>query len=348
MSIQNIFTNGVLVDLHISAWTGEKQLNATDLGIPADKLPKAFKLGKKSLIPPEVLARFKHIDYLARRLLITSSFPFPFGSARFIPKTALVEFNDEFEELKAKYQLELEGLCANYAKYRLEMRTQFIAAAKAAYTRLSQIPGYEGLNKKDEKGNYTGEVISIDEFVDAFIDRIEACYPDEKTLRSKYGMSYFPFQMELPDLSQATIDDVAQESAKVELIQRGFQAKMAKELKEYAQKIVVENRARAQKVIDNLASNIEQGKRFTNVTMEMVENMIKSFSKLNIAGDTELEERLNAFKAKYLDPHSAKEIHNSDELQANMLVELKSLQELVRNAEDITALAEAYKQKINL
>jgi hypothetical protein len=390
MSIQNVFTNGVLVDIHIRAWTGEKQLTPTDLGIPADKLPKAFKLGKKSLVPPEVIARFRNLDYLARKLLTDSSYPFPFGSARFVPKMAYVEFDDAFNNLKKKYELELESLLNNYTKYQYEMRTQFIAAAKTAYRRLSELKGYDGLDKKDDEGNpvYIMEIVDLGElkdkkgntvyetkvidgrevsvparlideikvpeklteyeFVNAFIDRIDKCYPSIEQLRKKYDMVYYPFQMELPDLSQASIDDVASECTKASLIQKGYQAKMVKELQGYATKIVEENRARAQKVIDTLANNIAQGKKFSNTTMKMVLKMINDFLKLNITNDETMEKELSNFRDTYLCNNSAKQIHESNEIQNAMLKDLKKLQELVRDNEAISALADAYRQKINL
>ncbi len=84
------------------------------------------------------------------------------------------------------------------------------------------------------------------------------------------------------------------------------------------------------------------------MTMDMIENMIRTFTRLNIAGDVELADRLAAFKAKFLDPNTAKEIHNSDEIQAKMLIELKELQVLAADSEKIAALADAYREKINI
>lgn len=348
MSIQNIFTNGVLVDVNIRAWTGEKQLTAQDLGLPVEKMPKAFRLGRKLLVPAEILGQFKRLDHLARTLLLTRSYPFPFGGARFVPKKAFVDFVEEFEELQRQYDAAVKDLIDHYDTYRIEMRSQFLAAAKTAYNRLSQLHGYDGLLKKDEKGNSTGENLTEDEFVNAFLERIEKSYPTIEKLQEKFSMNYVPFQMELPDLSQATIDDVASEKTKIELLQRGYQSKMRKELESYAHKIVEENRARVQKVVDTLTDNIENNRRFTESSRNMVISMIDNFGRLNIAEDTNLEKGLVAFKRKYMDPNPAKKIRESDEIQNNMLIDLKKIQLAVKNTEQINALAQAYKQKINL
>src|SRR5512136_339860 len=102
MSIKNIFANGVLVDINIRAWTGEKQLTADDLGINPDSLPSSFKLGRKCLIPPRIIEKFKNLDYRSRKELIRKSFEFPFGNARFLPKKSFEEFYADYQVLETE------------------------------------------------------------------------------------------------------------------------------------------------------------------------------------------------------------------------------------------------------
>lgn len=348
MSIQGIFTHGVLVDVDVRAWTGEKQLTSADLGISTKNSSKVFKLGRKALVPHEILAKFKKLDNKARILLIERSFPFPFGNARFIPKKAFVEFSGEFEEIKKEYLKQVEDLLTNYDKYRLEMRTHFLAAAKTAYKRVSALHSDEFLAKKDEKGNPTGETITEDEFVNSFLDRIEQCYPTKDKIREKYSMDYIPFQMELPDLAQANIDDVAEENTKREILQRGYEIRMKKELQEYATKIVEDNRKRVEDIIRNLKNQLTSTGYFTVKTHGKISRMIDNFRRLNISGDDVIEKALQAFKIKYLNRYSAKEIKNSNEIQTNMIDDIEKLLVALENQERIVALAEAYKQKINL
>lgn len=348
MSIKNIFTNGVLVDINIHAWTGEKQLTASDLGISTKNSSKVFRLGRKTLVPPEILAQFKQIDNKARLLLIDRSYPFPFGNARFVPKKAFVEFAEEFEELQKSYMEKVNNLIENYDHYRIEMRTHFLAAAKVAYKRLSAMHNDELLAKKDEKGRLTGETLTEDEFINAFLDRIEKCYPTKEAIREKYSIEYLPFQMELPDLAQATIDDVAEENTKRDLLQRGYQLKMKKELESYAQKMVEENRARAEEVISTLKDQLNSTGFFSVKTHNKISNMIDNFRRLNVSGDDNIEAALQGFKKKYLDAYSPKEVRESDEIKNNMVADLMKLQKALQDEEKVIALAEAYKQKINL
>lgn len=347
MSIRNIFTQGYLVDVNVKAWTGEKQLTAQDLGLPSDKLPKAFKLGKKALIPPSIISKFKHLDYEARKLLIERSFPFPFGGARFVPKKALVEFSEDFNKIKREYKNEATNLIQNYEKYKLEMRSQFLAAAKIAYERLSKLPSYEGLLKKNEKGKVTDEEMTEDDFINMFLERIDKSYPDTEKIKERFQMEFIPYQMELPDLTQATIDDVVEEKHKMNIIIQGYKNKITKELESYANKIIQDNRNRVQIVISDVSDILKNGKRFTESSVRRIHNTIENFKRLNVTNDRELQEALIKFRTNYLDPNSAKDIRNSNTIQTNMLNDLKAIETIISNTEKINALAQVYKEKLN-
>ena len=356
MSIKNIFSNGVLIDVNISAWTGEKQLTADDLGIDPEKLPESFKLGKKSLIPTAVIQKLRHIDYLARRTLESKSYKFPFGSARFIPKKIFDEFNTEFETLKNNYMALVSDLVTNYDSYKRQMRTEFISAAKEAYERLTKLNNIEDQIlcipriEKDANGKDVTVMkeVTQDQYINEFLERIERCYPKVESLSRRFSMDFVAFQMELPDLTEATIDDVAEEHEKITLLQEAFQKKMRKEMESYAENIVRENRDRANDVIQTMTANIKNKKRFTETTYNMVLNMINTFISLNITDDIKLEQALMNFKIKYLDGFSSKQIRESTTMQIDMLKDLTQINTIIQDASEIQALAESYRTKIKM
>lgn len=333
-SIKNIFANGTLVDVDIHKWTGEKQLTAEDLGLDPEKLPKSFTLGKKSLIPPTVIAQFRNRENKARRLLDTMSFPFSFGFARFTPKRVLPKFDEEFQKIKQSWDVLVVDLIQNFLNYKLDMRKDFIAAAKEARERLIKMGAIE--------------VKAEDEFVNDFLARIEAEYPEPHTLFSKFDMNYDIYQMELPDLTEATINDVADEDTKVRLIQQAAQAKIRKSMEEYAEKLVKENRSRVHKVIQTLKDNLTKGKKYTTASASAVEEMISNFLTLDIVDDANLKRVLNEFKAKYIDGQTAEKIRESKDLQKAMLDDLIVISNIIMDAAQVKALAESYKQKINV
>jgi hypothetical protein len=342
MSISSIFTNGVLIDLTVCAWTGEKQLTAEDLGLDKKSIPKSFKLGKKSLISPAIMGKFSHSDYLVRSLLVSKSFIFPFGSARFLPKKSFDEFNTEFLKLQAEYIGFREDLISNYDRYKREMRTEFVTAAKEAYERITKINGIETILNSD------GSDKTIDVFVNEFLERIEKNYPNPETLRKKFSMEFSAFQMELPDLTEATIDDVAEEKEKITLLNDAYQKKMAKQMIAFAENLVKEPRERTNAVIDRIIDNLKNGKRFDVRTVDMMYTMIKDFTNLNIVGDLNIEATLNWFKETYLDKYSAKQIKASDSIKNDMLRDIQGIKTMLNDANEIQALAEAYRSKINL
>jgi archaellum component FlaC len=356
MSIKNIFSNGVLIDVNISAWTGEKQLTADDLGIDPEKLPASFKLGKKSLIPTATIQKFRHLDYLARKTLENKSYKFPFGSARFIPKKIFDEFNTEFETLKNNYMALVSDLVTNYDSYKRQMRTEFISAAKEAYERLTKLNNIEDQIlcipriEKDANGKDVTVMkeVTQDQYINEFLERIERCYPKVESLSRRFSMDFVAFQMELPDLTEATIDDVAEEHEKINLLQEAFQKKMRKEMESYAENIVRENRDRANDIIQTMTANIKNKKRFTETTYNMVLNMINTFISLNITDDIKLEQALMNFKIKYLDGFSSKQIRESTTMQIDMLKDLTQINTIIQDASEIQALAESYRTKIKM
>ena len=231
---------------------------------------------------------------------------------------------------------------ANYETYKLAMRNEFLTAAKEAYQRITKINGVEMITMDD------GTEKTEDQFINEFLERINKVYPKPDTLRAKFSMSYVPFQMELPDLTEATIDDVAEENEKRTLLTQAYEKKMRKSMEAYAEDLVKQNRDRSNEVITKIIDNLKNGKRFDVRTVEMIANMIKDFSTLNIVGDFNLENTLKWFKESYLDKYNAKQIKESDQIKADMLRDITGIQAMINNAEDIQALATSYRTKIKI
>ena len=329
MTLSNEFKSGILIHVKICAWTGKQQLTPEDLGIPKDKIPSSFELGKKPMVPPSIIGALKHQDYLARKLLEGLSLPYIFGSARFLPKTNVIEFFDKYKVIEDCYARLVEDLVTNFQNYKFAVRADFVEAAKTAHERLSM------------QASYT---TPLDEYINSFIERIEKKYPRVEDIREKYDMSYTMIQAELPDLAEASIDDVSEEAQKVRLIQEAYKKKHMKQLEKHAEDTVKYIRDIAKDVIDDLISSLSQGKKWTEKTMDKIEDAITRFTKVNVIKDVILEEALVSFKKKYLGGYSSEQIRNSDDIRKDMLKDLTVLSEIVTNVEQINALTEAYKK----
>ena len=128
MSVRNsntLFDDGVLIDLDIRHWSGQKKLRAEDLKIDIRDVPDIFSLGRKYLISKEAINLFACLDARARRLVESMSFPFPVGSTRFVPNNVLMDLMDRLEKSKVEYYREVEAFINNYSVQRREMQLKY-------------------------------------------------------------------------------------------------------------------------------------------------------------------------------------------------------------------------------
>jgi len=332
MKLETVFTEGALVDIDISTGTFERLLQPEDLGLDPNKLSKAFKLGSKSLMPAEITSEFKHHDYKARSLLAQMSFSFPFGGARFIPKKTLVEFAKKMESIIESFNRSVAKLVDNYEKYKRQMRQHYVEAANAAYDTLTQMHGL----KADK-----------DEFINGFLERVDKFYPKLSDISKKFNMDYQVFQVALPDLSQASYEDIATESAKVKMLEDAYKSKIYRKINEFVNSLVGELRSKAEIVLKKVEAGFVNNRKYTEATHRMLKEMIDSYGSMNIVGDKEFQQDLENFKNRFLG-NDAKAIRENQDLRKQMLESLKSLTKRVLDQSEIYQLAEAYRAKIKV
>jgi len=333
MELSRLFSDGSLVDIDISMWTGEKRLQPEDLGIPKESVPKTFTLGSKKLLPKEVRSKFKNLDYEARKLLDSKSVSFPFGGARFVPKKALVEFVQEMDKLQQKFQKIVDDLIINYNKYKLDIRAEYVAAAHKAYDRLSQLKGFDKTR---------------DEYINEFLARVDTFYPNVDKIRDKYSMDYHVFQVALPDITQATYEDIVSEQKKIDMMEKAFTSKINRKIEEFAQNMIEEIRTKAELVLAKVNDNMARGGRVSEATLRMLRNMISNYQSLNVIGDTVFENALLEFKKKYLDAYDAESIRNSENIYKEMYQEIQKLTKLACDQSTIKALLDGYRNKVSV
>ena len=333
MAFENIFTHGNLVDINVGMWTAERKLQPEDLGLEDKNISEAFTLGHKKLVPAEVIAEFKHLDYLARRTLERYSFSFEFGSARFVPKKRFVDFAAEIDKVVTEYATKADEFSANYSRYRLEMRQQFVAAAHEAYGRAKLLCGFT----KTEN-----------EFVNEFIARVDEFYPDVSKIREKFHMEYTVFQVSLPDLSQASYEDLAEEHEKISMMQAAYQKSLSRKVEAFVDRITNEQREKAQEVLQRFLTGIKLEKRINESSMSMVKTMIEEYEKMDVVGDEGFLGLLKDFKKRLLDTYTAKDVRTNSALRKSIVDELTVLLGAASDKAVIAELANRYRRRINL
>ena len=331
--LRKIFTDGNLVDVNVKMWTGERTLQPEDLGLNGKQISKAFKLGKKALIPNDVIVDFRRIDQKARGILIKYSFPFVFGGSRFVPKKTFVKFAEEFEEVRVRFEALVNSLIQNYDKYRIDMRKYYVEAAKSAHMRMVSIRKIE---------------IDENKFINDFLERVDTFYPPIESLRARYSLDYAVFQVALPDLTQASYDDLMEEGEKIQMLQQAKQRELQQRVSKFIDDTLGGMREKASTAFAHLEGLIRDHRKITKASFRAVSNMIDDYVALDIIGDADFIHNMLHFKKKHLQ-HLDKNVLRLQPNFAQFICD--ELRKLVVMAEDraaIQALIVAYKQKIDI
>lgn len=332
-SLSKVFTDGNLVDVNIRMWTGERTLQPEDLGLKGEHISEAFKLGKKSLIPVEVTGSFRRLDQKARLVLSKHSFAFAFGGSRFVPKKTFLKFAEEFEEVRIKFNEEVKGLIDNYDRYKLEMRTHYIAAAKEAHKRVVS------MRKID---------VNLNEFVNEFIARVETFYPPKEKLIGRFSMDYVVFQVALPDLTRASYDDLIEEDEKIKMLQMAKHAELQERVRSFVEDTVSGMREKASSALSHLEASVRGHKKITKASIKAVLNMIEDYVSLDIIGDDVFIHHMVHFRDKHLKFLSDRVLKQKPDFADFICKELRNLVTMAEDLEVITMLVKSYQNKIEV
>lgn len=128
MNIDRIFTDGVLIDLDIGYWSGQKRLRPEDLEL--SEVPEIYSLGRKYLVFKEVINKFRRLEKRARRYVDVHSFSFPVGNTRFVPRRAAIELLPKLDEMKEEFYYEVDEFIASYDAVREETLKAYNAYRK--------------------------------------------------------------------------------------------------------------------------------------------------------------------------------------------------------------------------
>jgi len=331
--LRKVFTDGNLVDVNVSMWTGERSLQPEDLGLDKEHISDAFKLGRKALVPREITTNFRRLDQSARGVLNKYSFPFAFGGSRFVPKKTFIKFVEAFEEVRQKFQAEVQSLLDNYDKYRIEMRKQYVAAAKSAHKRVQSLRKIE---------------IEESQYINEFIERVESFYPPKEELEKRFNMDYAVFQVALPDLTQASYDDLIEENEKIKMLQMAKQAELQERIRKFVDDTINGMREKAGRVLTHFEESIKGNKKITRASINAVLNMIEEYSDLDIIGDDQFIKQMKDFSSLHVKGLNDAILKDKPGIAKFVCEELRRLVTLAEDKTAINALSEGYKNKIDI
>ncbi len=332
--IKKFFSHGNLVDINVSMWTAQKLLTPEDLGLKGTDISSAFTLGKKTLIPAPVIAELRHYENRARQTLIDHSFAFTFGGARFVPKKAFAEFAEAIDKVIAQFDQKADELARNYSTYRLDMRTEYIEAAKEAYARAKSL----------NQGMDTDE----DTFVNTFIQRIEDSYPAVDQIRKKFHIEYNVFQVALPDIAQASYEDLVDEQGKVKMMEEAYRRSLYNKVNNFVESCTNDLRSKATSVLTRFSEALKEDKRINEASLNSIKNMIEEYERMNFVGDDTLLKALKDFRVKCIDCYNAKVIREDKVVKGTVQRELETLLKYATDKSAIDQLVKKYRAGIGI
>ena len=331
-SYNKLFIDGVLMYPHVGFWSGAKGLNPEDLGLTAGDVADAYKLGRKMLVPEDVIKKFRHLEGQARNMVDKNSFSFPIGNSKFVPRSCFNTVVTRLKEIQAQYMSLADDLVAKFDEYREQMLPIYRQAAEDAFERRNPEVQEFGIDADPEALRIKREQDKV-AFVDQFLARIQTHYPAASSLRNKFYLSWDIYEIAAPQMKLTTAEDVMQtEEAQREAAVEAHRL-MQEKISGFVSEVVTSLRQETAEVCGRIANAIKGGKVIRSTTIDSLRNFIDRFKDMNFVGDQSISEQLDAVKREFLDAHPTEFLTGSLDLQTELATRL---QQVVAEAEKIT------------
>ena len=334
----NIYRDGVLVDVNVSFWSGAKALNPEDMGLEKKDVADVYKLGQKHLLPTEVIHGFRLVEGRARRVVEESSFPFPIGNARFIPRKKFSKVLQELKGYQDEYNKLVDNLIDKYDEYRAQMVPVYRQAAETAF--LAQTPA--GVQEFSLEGREQAQ----SEFVDRFLARVAGLYPTAESLRSRFSLDWDVYEIATPRMRKGDSETIADSEDKAQAASADYREQMHRKLGGFIEDVVASLRKETLEICTRIAMNIKDGKVVKDRTIDSLKGFIDKFSELNFVGDQKVEGQLEALRKEFLNAHTAEDISDQPDLQEELRRRLSMVADAASDVTDINSVTGEYKRKI--
>jgi len=338
MSLTDIFLDGVLVDVDVSFWSAAKALTPEDLGLKPEEVAEAYKLGRKMLIPEEIIREFRNIESKARRTVEVNSFPFPIGNARFVPKRKFADVLETLKACQSEYMSKVDKLIENYDEYRKRMIPIYREAAETAFLQQDSIGVQEFSLEARENQK--------EEFVQRFLLRIESYYPSPDLVRSKFSLSWNLYEITFPRMGEVDEETVIGEAEKAKIAREEYRTQIQSKMASFMDQVVGTLRQETMDICNRVLQNLKEGKILKAQTTNSLKDFIRRFQEMNFVGDKEIERKLETLNNEFLSVYNPDQIRENGDLQEDLKRRLHEISESAASITDINSVTGEYKRKI--
>jgi hypothetical protein len=300
--VLRLMQKGVLVQLHIGYWRPYSRLSENELGISEHGSVKEYlQLGRKKLLPPEVVARLENIEKRARYALEENSFKCFWG--RFVPVTAWNRWRDENESIKSQFYSIRDEVISNLPISIGQLRDIYAQMAMEAYKR----------------SKYDSEAQVPEYYIETFISKCLEQIPSPDNMRRLFRYeevyTYIPLPSQLGQLRQTgSSEDI-------------MRRQVAREMNQHKQEMVAEFLAEINtnlrdmviQVCQSVRDSIRRNERLVPRSVMGIRNLLTKLERLNFHDDDQLTRMMEDIRIEIDKPSGKRDIPNLDAVLSEVL-----------------------------
>jgi hypothetical protein len=275
-SATDILGSGLIVQLKIKRWTGTAELETNDIGMKPEELAEHFQLGRKLLVPKDALDPVRQVGRRAKYALEQLSHPLPDGG-RFLLAQTTPEVLAALQGHRQEFREAVERFIAAYPAARTAMEPQWRAAAQTAWMKAGQ-PDTEHASRQQ------------------FLARVAQLYPSEEQLRRKFDFFWLSYQLSLSGLREVSAARVAAEEEHRRRADEAYRQEVQQRLAETLDRSIGELHAQIAHAFERVLEHVKSGRPLRDGSLGRLRQSIERFRKLNVFGDSTLEQTIARFE----------------------------------------------------
>jgi len=304
--VLKLMQKGVLVALHIGYWRPYSRLSESELGISEDGSVKDYlQLGRKKLLPPEMVARLENIEKRARYALEENSFKCFWG--RFVPVTAWNRWRDENETIKSQFYAIRDEVISNLPNSIGQLRDIYSQMAKEAYKRLKYNPDAEVPKS----------------FIDSFTERCLEQIPSPEDMRRLFRYEEVYTYIPLPDQLTLQQAGLSPEDVMRQQVAQEINAQKQEMIADFFTEINTSLRTAIVDICQSVRDSIRRNERLVPRSVVGLKNLISKLERLNFHDDDQLTKVMDEIRSEIDKPSDKRDLPNLDAILSEILAECK-------------------------
>lgn len=327
-SAADVLGSGLIVQLKIKLWTGTAELETNDLGMKPEELAEHFQLGRKLLVPKDVLDPVRQAARRAKYALEQLSHLLPDGG-RFVLAQTTPEVLAALQRHRQEFQDAVDQFLAAYPAGRARMEPQWRAAAHTAWVKAGQ-----------------PDTATI--FREEFLARVAQLYPSEAELRRKFDFFWLSYQLSLSGLREVSAARVAAEEEQRRQADEAYRHEVQQRLAETLDRSIGELHAQIASTFERVLEHVKSGRPLRDGSLSRLRQSIERFRKLNVFGDSTLEQTIARFEATCLRELDSATVSRSPNLRQVFQQGLESVLAAASAGGEVNALTGRLRRQFDL